>query len=125
MAELRTHQLDPTLLAQSKAELADTELARARAVWLKKFGAMSGMARSGAATFAEPADLPLESPVHVDEDSQRDVDRQAAFDAAKLARAHKAQQIRYLAQRGFSAGVIRQVVGGGWDDDADLMEMVD
>ena len=36
MAELQTHQLDPELLAQTKVELAETEVARACAVWQKK-----------------------------------------------------------------------------------------
>lgn len=38
MAELQTHNLDPQLLAQSKAELAESETVRACAVWKKKFG---------------------------------------------------------------------------------------
>ena len=42
MAELRTHQLDPELLARSKAELTESEQARARAVWEKKFGSAGG-----------------------------------------------------------------------------------
>ncbi|PRC91008.1 recombination regulator RecX [Solimicrobium silvestre] len=37
LAELQTHGLDPLLLAQSKAELAESEVARACAVWQKKF----------------------------------------------------------------------------------------
>jgi regulatory protein len=37
-AELRSHQLDPALLAQSKVDLAESELMRAHAVWQKKFG---------------------------------------------------------------------------------------
>ena len=38
LAELQTHGLDPQLLAQSKAALAESEVARACAVWQKKFG---------------------------------------------------------------------------------------
>lgn len=38
MAELQTHGLDPQLLAQSKSELAESEVARACTVWQKKFG---------------------------------------------------------------------------------------
>jgi regulatory protein len=38
LAELQTHGLNPQLLAQSKTELAESEVTRARAVWEKKFG---------------------------------------------------------------------------------------
>ncbi len=37
MAELQTHGLAPELMSQSKAELAESEVARACAVWHKKF----------------------------------------------------------------------------------------
>ena len=37
LAELQTHGLDQELMAQTKAELADSEIARACAVWQKKF----------------------------------------------------------------------------------------
>jgi len=38
LAELQTHALDPQLLAQSKAILAESEVTRACKVWQKKFG---------------------------------------------------------------------------------------
>jgi regulatory protein len=38
VAELQTHGLDPQLVAQRKAELAESELERATLVWQKKFG---------------------------------------------------------------------------------------
>jgi regulatory protein len=38
MAELQTHGVDGEALAELKAGLADTELARAREVWRRKFG---------------------------------------------------------------------------------------
>jgi len=47
MAELQTHQLDPELLAQTKAGLAETEVARACAVWQKKFGNSKVVAEVG------------------------------------------------------------------------------
>ena len=47
MAELQTHQLDPELLAQTKVELAETEVARACAVWQKKFGSLKDLPEDG------------------------------------------------------------------------------
>ncbi|MCD6025577.1 MAG: recombination regulator RecX [Solimicrobium sp.] len=38
LAELQTHELDPQLVLQSKVKLAESEVARAYAVWKKKFG---------------------------------------------------------------------------------------
>lgn len=38
LAELQNHGLDPQLLAQSKAALAESEVTRACRVWQKKFG---------------------------------------------------------------------------------------
>lgn len=38
MAELQTHGLDAELLAQNKSQLEESEVARACAVWQKKFG---------------------------------------------------------------------------------------
>ena len=71
--ELRTHQLAPELIDQQVKALAATELARARAVWSKRFG-------------TPPSD------------------------------AHeRARQMRFLAARGFSAEVVRRVVGGDED----------
>jgi regulatory protein len=42
LAELQTHGLNPQLLAQSKAALAESEVARACDVWQKKFGSRFG-----------------------------------------------------------------------------------
>ncbi|SDQ83332.1 regulatory protein [Paraburkholderia fungorum] len=38
LGELKQHALDQTLVEDAKAQLRDTELARAQAVWSKKFG---------------------------------------------------------------------------------------
>jgi len=93
MAELQTHKLDPQLLEQSRAELAQTEVARACAVWQKKFGRMRG---------AEPG--------------------QDEADAANRdTREQRAQQIRYLAQRGFSSHAIKAALRGEVDE-IDIVE---
>ena len=72
--ELQAKGVSPELVAQTMADLKSTELARALAVWQKKFG-------------------------------------QVATDAATRNR-----QARFLATRGFSAEVVRQVVSGLADD---------
>ncbi len=38
MQELGTHRLDPEALAEARQQLQNTELKRAHAVWLKRFG---------------------------------------------------------------------------------------
>jgi regulatory protein len=73
--ELQAKGVSPDLVAETMAGLKDSELARARTVWQKKFGQL----------------------------------------ASKSAERHK--QARFLASRGFSGEVVRQVVSGLVDDD--------
>jgi regulatory protein len=40
LGELKQHALDPTLVEEASAQLRETELARAQAVWRKKFGTL-------------------------------------------------------------------------------------
>ena len=72
--ELQAKGVSAELVAETMAGLKDTELARAQAVWQKKFGQL-------AATSAE-----------------------------------RNKQARFLASRGFSGDVVRQVVAGLSDD---------
>jgi regulatory protein len=73
--ELKAHQVGEHLVRGAMDELRSTELARARAVWQRRFGV-------------------------------------PATDAAERAR-----QMRFLAQRGFTTEVIRNVVRGGGEDE--------
>ena len=73
--ELQVKGVSPDLVAQAMTDLKGSELARARAVWQKKFGQL---ASSGA---------------------------------------ERNKQARFLASRGFSGEVVRQVVAGLVDDD--------
>ena len=72
--ELQAKGVSPELVAETMASLKGSELARAQAVWQKKFGQL-------AATSAE-----------------------------------RNKQARFLASRGFSGDVVRQVVAGLSDD---------
>ena len=72
--ELQAKGVSPELVAETMAGLKGSELARAQAVWQKKFGQL-------AATSAE-----------------------------------RSKQARFLASRGFSGDVVRQVVAGLSDD---------
>ena len=72
--ELQAKGVSPELVAETMASLKGTELARAQAVWQKKFGQL---ATSGA---------------------------------------ERNKQARFLASRGFSGNVVRQVVAGLSDD---------
>ena len=73
--ELQAKGVSPELVAETMAGLKDSEQARARAVWQKKFGQL---ASSGA---------------------------------------ERNKQARFLASRGFSGEVVRQVVSGLVEDD--------
>jgi regulatory protein len=68
--ELQAKGLSPEVVAETMAGLKESELARAQAIWMKKFG-------------------------------------QVANDAA-----NRNRQARFLATRGFSSDVVRQVVAG-------------
>lgn len=73
--ELQAKGLSPEVVATTMASLKETELARAQAIWLKKFG-------------------------------------RVAADAA-----NRNRQARFLATRGFSSDVVRQVVSGLGEED--------
>jgi regulatory protein len=74
--ELQAKGLSADVVADTMASLKETELARAQAIWLKKFG-------------------------------------QVAQDAA-----NRNRQARFLATRGFSSDVVRQVVSGLGEEEA-------
>ncbi len=73
--EMRSHGLDEALVDAHVSALQQTELARARALWERRFG-------------RPPASL-----------------------------AERARQTRFLLARGFSADLVRRIVGGERDDD--------
>ncbi len=72
--ELQAKGLDPEAVSQALEQLRGSELARAREVWRKKFGAQA------------------------------------------LNATERAQQIRFLASRGFGGDTIRRIVSGADDD---------
>ena len=74
--ELQAKGLSPEVVADTMASLKESELARAQAVWLKKF-------------------------------------RQVAHDST-----NRNRQARFLATRGFSSDVVRQVVSGLGEEEA-------
>ena len=85
--ELQAKGLAPEAVAGAMASLKDSELARAREVWRRKFDRAVDAAADG-------------------------LDRPARLDAAERGR-----QMRFLLSRGFGADVVRRVVAGGDDDD--------
>jgi len=93
LAELQTHGLDSELMAHSKAELAESEVARACAVWQKKFGRTKQSASEDSADCSAP---------------ELDI------------REQRARQVRYLAQRGFSGKAIKAAMSGHDDVPDDL-----
>jgi regulatory protein len=87
--ELQGKGLDPQAVLDAVASLKTTELARAREVWRKKFGAKSDEVSDGVSDGGG-----------------------AATDAVE-----RGKQMRFLAARGFGGEVIRRVVAGGDDDE--------
>jgi len=140
LAELQTHGLDPQLLAQNKAELAETEIARARAIWQKKFGHLKSenlpdlpnypndsnySNSSDSANTSDPADPtistnPGDSASHSKFINSRESPEQRLKE-------QKAKQIRFLAQRGFSSAAIKAALRGEFDeiDDIDEIDQID
>jgi regulatory protein len=105
LAELQMHGLDPLLLERSKAELAESEVARARAVWQKKFGRPARLARDIS-------------------DVERN-ERLESRDADFVKPDDRAKQIRYLMQRGFSSGAIKAALKTALPDNADEFDSID
>jgi regulatory protein len=96
LAELQTHGLDSELLKRSKAELAESEVARARVVWQKKFGNLKEK---------------------LSEDSDADADVRVASECTELSESEqRVRQMRYLAQRGFSSKAIKAALSGNYDE---------
>jgi regulatory protein len=84
--ELQAKGLAPEAVAGAMASLKDSELARAREVWRRKFG----RAADDGGPLAEPG-------------------------GAAAAAAERGRQMRFLLSRGFGAEVVRRVVAGGDD----------
>lgn len=94
LAELQMHGLDSELLEQSKAELGESEVARACAVWQKKFGR---------------SDIPNEK-------SNKDPSDMVALENVEsLTQEQRVKQMRYLMQRGFSNKAIKVALRGNLD----------
>ena len=88
--DLKQQGIAPDALLQVRAELKETEFARAQAVWARKFSStLSSLSQtsSEAAKFSAPQ-----------------------FSAPKLSQAEYAKQGRFLASRGFSMDIIRRVL---------------
>ena len=85
--ELQAKGLAPEAVAGAMASLKESEFARAREVWQRKFGRA-----------ADERSPPAERGGHV------------------AAAAERGRQMRFLLSRGFGAEVVRRVVAGGDDD---------
>ena len=108
LAELQTHGLDPQLIKQTKAELAESEVARARAVWQKKFGNLKDkLIGTSDEAGHEPADELTGVKTNDYVESAR---KQLAVPEQRT------KQIRYLAQRGFSSKAIKAAMNGNHDE---------
>ncbi len=95
LQELQNHGIDANALSDLKADLAQDEIARARAVWRKKFG------------------QPINKIHEMNVDGVDSIEKMNDVEYTK----QRAKQIRFLQQRGFSHQVIQVVLDSQNDDE--------
>jgi regulatory protein len=103
--DLRARGIGADDAAEALAGLSDTELARARAVWRRRFGGRAALDETPTATGSEQV-------------SSQDSAQIFALSSALSSAQDRARQARFLAGRGFSGDVIRRVIRG-WDETDD------
>ncbi len=143
LAELQTHGLDPDLVAQNRVELAESEVARARAIWQKKFGHLKSARTAYPANTPDSSDTSDASDTSDTSDTSDFPDQPDTLNSSRsfnspksvqfrgspgsFSREQRAKQIRFLAQRGFSSVAIKAALRGEFDelDDIDEIDQID
>jgi len=105
--ELRRQGVGDEDMAQTMQDARAADLQRARTIWQRKFGSRPSFGLS------EDTDTDIAAAA--------DADNNPAADNA----AERARQIRFLQSRGFSVDIIRQVIAGSADFDADATTNAD
>lgn len=106
--ELRRQGVGDEDMARAMQDARAADLQRARTIWQRKFGARASFG------LTEDADADADAAAEVDAANNLAANNPAADNAAERAR-----QIRFLQSRGFSFDIIRQVIAGSADFDAE------
>lgn len=107
--ELRRQGVGDVDMAQAMQDARAADLQRARTIWQRKFGSRPSFGLN-------------------DDDSNNasnDASNNASSDRTNNTAAERARQIRFLQSRGFSFDIIRQVIAGSADFDADANSYAD
>ena len=107
--ELRRQGVGDEDMAQAMQDARAADLQRARTIWQRKFGARTSFGLTDDA----------------DADTETAAAAGAANNPAADNAAERARQIRFLQSRGFSFDIIRQVIAGSADFDADATTNAD
>jgi regulatory protein len=97
--ELRRQGVGDADMAQAMQDARAADLQRARTIWQRKFGSRPSF--------------------DLNDDDSNNASNNASSDRTNNTAAERARQIRFLQSRGFSFDIIRQVIAGSADFDAD------
>lgn len=97
--ELRRQGVGDADMVQAMQDARAADLQRARTIWQRKFGSRPSFG--------------------LNDDDSNDASNDASSDGTNNTAAERARQIRFLQSRGFSFDIIRQVIAGSADFDAD------
>ena len=103
--ELRRQGVGDVDMAQAMQDARAADLQRARTIWQRKFGSRPSFG--------------------LNDDDSNNASNNASSDRTNNTAAERARQIRFLQSRGFSFDIIRQVIAGSADFDADANSYAD
>jgi len=103
--ELRRQGVGDVDMAQAMQDARAADLQRARTIWQRKFGSRPSF--------------------DLNDDDSNNASNNASSDRTNNTAAERARQIRFLQSRGFSFDIIRQVIAGSADFDADANTYAD
>jgi len=103
--ELRRQGVGDADMAQAMHDARAADLQRARTIWQRKFGSRPSFG--------------------LNDDGSNNASNDASSDRTNNTAVERARQIRFLQSRGFSFDIIRQVIAGSADFDADANTYAD
>jgi len=103
--ELRRQGVGDVDMAQAMQDARAADLQRARTIWQRKFGSRPSF--------------------DLNDDDSNNASNNASSDRTNNTAVERARQIRFLQSRGFSFDIIRQVIAGSADFDADANTYAD
>lgn len=103
--ELRRQGVGDADMAQAMQDARAADLQRARTIWQRKFGSRPSFG--------------------LNDDGSNNASSDASSDRTNNTAVERARQIRFLQSRGFSFDIIRQVIAGSADFDADANTYAD